>query len=105
LTRVRLTTIADELRAHYPQRRLDLVIIDVEGSELDAIDGLEIEQTAPRVVMVENHDHRASIAETMQDHGYRLLFRLDFNYFFALISEDELFDRCRRLGLDQVGIS
>lgn len=105
VTRVRLTTIADELRAHYPQRQLDLVIIDVEGAELDALDGLEIEHTGPRIVMVENHDHRAQISETMERYGYLVLFRLDFNYFFARASDEVLFDRCRRLGLDQVGIS
>ena len=105
LTRVRLTTIADELRTYYPQRQLDLVIIDVEGAELDAIDGLEIEFTAPRIVMVENHDHRAQITETMGRYGYLILFQLDFNYFFARESDEELLGRCRQLGLDQVGVS
>jgi len=59
--------------------KIDFVVIDVEGFEETALEGLEIERWAPGVVMVERNPPDApdnyAAAQLLQKHGYRLCAR------------------------------
>jgi FkbM family methyltransferase len=58
-----LTSILDEIQA--PE--IDLLSLDVEGFELDALGGLDLDRFAPRFALVEARDEeaRASITEAL----------------------------------------
>jgi hypothetical protein len=64
--------------------KVDLVSIDVEGGELDVLEGFSLERFRPRVLVIEND--RASgeaIEPHMMDRGYRKFYRLKINDFFV----------------------
>ena len=71
---VPLTTLArlmDEMSGG-PPTRIDVAVIDVEGFERDAIDGLELERFHPRVVFVEDltGGQEAAAAGLLRNAGY-----------------------------------
>jgi FkbM family methyltransferase len=66
----RLDTILAE---HAPElQRLDVVSVDVEGWELEVLDGLSFERYRPAVVIVENLFNEASYRRAMGGRGYAL---------------------------------
>jgi FkbM family methyltransferase len=70
----RLDTLLAE---HAPDvELLDLVSVDVEGWELEVLDGLSFERYRPRVLIVENLFAEAAYRRAMWAHGYRLWRRL-----------------------------
>jgi FkbM family methyltransferase len=66
----RLDTI---LAQHAPDlERLDLLSIDVEGWELEVLNGFSLERYAPRVVLIENFVRDPGYETYMRRRGYRL---------------------------------
>lgn len=66
----RLDTLLAE---HVPNvARLDLVSVDVEGWELEVLDGLSFERYQPKVLIVENLFAEAAYREAMATRGYEL---------------------------------
>jgi FkbM family methyltransferase len=66
----RLDTILVE---HAPDvSRLDLVSVDVEGWELEVLDGLSFERYRPRVLIVENLFAEAGYRQALAERGYGL---------------------------------
>ncbi len=99
---VPLTTM-DALLADAP--RVDVAIIDVEGGELDLLDGFEIERLRPRVLIVEDHDLAVSDAQrrAIEPRGYTQAGTLGFNRIFIHNDETALAERAQTLlCLDQV---
>jgi len=88
-TKVAYTSLAQLLDQERPES-LDLAVIDVEGIEAVAIEGLELERWTPRVVMVEHNTKGAKdnypAAQILQKHGYRFCTRCKGNDIF--ISRD-----------------
>lgn len=63
---------------------IDVVSIDVEGSELEVLQGFDLARHHPRVVVVENdRPSGAAVAPYMRDHGYLLFHRQVINEFYA----------------------
>jgi Methyltransferase FkbM domain len=66
----RLDTILAE---HAPDvSRLDLVSVDVEGWELEVLDGLSFERYRPKVLIVENLFAEAGYRQALAERGYAL---------------------------------
>jgi FkbM family methyltransferase len=73
----RLDTI---LREHGPDvSRVDLVCVDVEGWELEALSGFSFEKYDPRVLIVENLFHERHYRSFMRRRGFLLWRRLGPN--------------------------
>jgi FkbM family methyltransferase len=62
---------------------IDLVCIDVEGWELEVLNGLSFETYTPKVLIVENLFSEASYSEYLAKKGYVLWRRLDPNEIFV----------------------
>lgn len=105
---VPLTTLGDLLDD--PERghpgAIDVLVLDVEGAEMDALDGLDLSRRRPRFLVLEDHTHGPEQPEALVPHGYVELCRLDFNRIYAHESEHEAIALARDvLALDQVGIA
>lgn len=78
----RLDTILAE---HAPDvRRLDIVAVDVEGWELEVLDGLSFDRYQPRVLIVENLFTDAAYRRVMRRRGYALWRRVGPNDVYVL---------------------
>ncbi|GJM17876.1 MAG: hypothetical protein DHS20C14_00890 [Phycisphaeraceae bacterium] len=100
---VKLTTV-DALLDEHP-RQVDVAVIDVEGGELDLIDGFDLERHKPRVVIIEDHNLMLSDDQRriIEARGYEQAGTLGFNRFMIHKSETDLLERARALlCLDQV---
>jgi len=67
-----LTDLLDERGVH----EIDFVSMDIEGAELKALAGFDIERFAPRLVCIESvwgEDHREAIADYFAAHQYELI--------------------------------
>lgn len=86
---VAVRTINSLLEEHRIDR-VDLVSLDIEGTEIDALNGFDIEKYLPRVVIVEAIDKSRldKIVEYMSGHGYRLARGKFGNYIFCASVED-----------------
>lgn len=64
----------DTLLADYRSRwnGIDLIVVDVEGWELEVLSGLDFGRHRPRVLIVENHFCRADYRRFMRERGYFL---------------------------------
>ncbi len=64
--------------------RIDLVSIDVEGMELDVLDGFNLQRFAPRVLVIENdRPAGAAVEPYLTSHGYRKFHRQKINDFYV----------------------
>lgn len=105
---VPLTTLAallQESETGAPDR-VDLLILDVEGSELNVLDGLDLSKNQPRVLVVEDHTAGTAHPAFLRPFGYIELCRIDFNRIYVHESEQAMIAVGRDLlALDQVGIA
>lgn len=95
--------LRDLIEQHAPAvTRPDLVVLDVEGAELDALAGLDPEKHPPRVLVIEDHGDSPDLAKAVARLGYTQIARLDFNRVYVHRDEAELLAAARdRLALDQ----
>ncbi len=63
--------------------RLDFVSIDVEGGELQALRGLDLDRFRPELVVVEGANPGSPSADFLRSHGYRHVLSRSGNDFFA----------------------
>jgi FkbM family methyltransferase len=69
------------LKAHqFP--RLDVLSVDVEGGEIDVLEGLVLSEWAPKAIIAESWDHVGPIVPYLGDRGYRLVERREPNNLF-----------------------
>ena len=96
-----LDTLLDE--AGFP--RIDFVTIDVEGHELDVLQGLSLETRRPRVVILEDNvvDGASEVAQHMARHGYVNFKRTGVNDWYAHGGDAELIrpDAVRQFQLER----
>lgn len=90
---VPLTTLARLLDGHTGP--IDVAIIDVEGSELDVLDGLEIERTRPRVLVVEDLSlgREGAVPAYLDQVGYREVVRFGHNRVYVRSDDGSLLKR------------
>lgn len=91
-----LTTMDDLLREH--QGPIDVAVIDVEGGELDLLDGFDVDRFRPRLLLVEDHRQGVSpLARWLDSKGYEHAAWVAHNRLFIRRDEPALLERARRL--------
>jgi FkbM family methyltransferase len=71
--KVRLRRLDTILAEHYPGLdRIDVVSVDVEGWELEVLQGFSLERYRPEVLVVENMLENDSYRSALANRGYRL---------------------------------
>ena len=71
--------------------KIDFISIDVEGTELDVLHGLNLSMFAPRVIVIEGNTYEAKkeIIEYMEKFDYKLARELKVNLFFVRSEKDK----------------
>jgi len=83
--------------------RIDLVSIDVEGGELDVLEGFSLERFKPRILVLENdRPAGAALEPYLNGHGYRKFHRQTINDFY--IRADDPADDLTLCGLDSLAV-
>jgi FkbM family methyltransferase len=80
--RVQLRTL-DSILAEASVEKIDFLSVDVEGTELDVLDGLNLEKYAPRLILLEEHRLNYSKHFYLRRRGYRLVKRTDINNWYV----------------------
>jgi FkbM family methyltransferase len=62
---------------------IDFLSIDVEGMELQVLQGLNLEKYAPRLILMEEHRRDYSKHNHLRQHGYRLVRRTGRNNWYV----------------------
>jgi len=78
-------TSLDALLALAPPAAVDFVSVDVEGAELEVLDGLRLEKWRPQVLLVEDNSggRDTRVAEYVARHGYRHVRRRGCNVLYS----------------------
>lgn len=63
--------------------RVDLLSVDVEGWEIEVLQGLDTRRIECPVIVLENFNHDPSYAVYMQGLGYELALKIEYNYVFT----------------------
>ena len=93
---VPLTSLANLLAPH--RGEIDLAVIDVEGGEIDVLDGFELERFPPRLLFVEANEPQA-IMDFMGRYPYVYAGHEVTNLIFIRRDQNEMLDRLRWLRL------
>jgi FkbM family methyltransferase len=73
----------DDILAEVGAPRIDLLSIDVEGTELDVLRGFDLGRHRPRVLLVEEHLDRLCVYGYLREQGYRLVRRTGCNNWYV----------------------
>jgi FkbM family methyltransferase len=94
---VPVTTLADLLVGH--DRPIDLAVIDVEGTELDVLDGLDLPRFRPRLMFIEENSQgrNPALMNYMASHGYTLAARVMVNDIYVRNDQSDMLDRAKWL--------
>lgn len=81
-----LTSVFDELNV----KEIDFISLDIEGYEVQALQGLNFKKYSPRIFVIEYKDdqHKAALEKILFPVGYKFFSRLGCNLFYGLNSED-----------------
>jgi FkbM family methyltransferase len=88
-TEIAVPTITlDGLLEEYQVTKVDFVSMDIEGAQLKALHGFDIEKYRPELVCIERHEpDREAIHGYFEEHGYGLVERYAprdvFNWYYA----------------------
>ena len=79
--KVRLSTLLDA----YQIGEIDILSLDIEGYEVEAMKGLDLSRHRPRVMVIESDDeqHEAQLDELILPYGYTKSIRLFANLFYV----------------------
>jgi FkbM family methyltransferase len=95
--KVNLRRVDTLLREYAPTvERIDILAIDVEGWELEVVDGLDMAKFRPRVLIIENLFAERRYRTYMRARGYALWRQIEPNDVYVLSSELRLGDRVSR---------
>ena len=72
----------DTLLGNLGVDKIDFLSIDVEGWELEVMEGFSTEKYNPKVILLENFTHRNDYEPYMNSLGYVLKHKLNYNYIF-----------------------
>ncbi|MCU0463585.1 MAG: FkbM family methyltransferase [Anaerolineae bacterium] len=95
------TTLANILGEHLPTGApIDFLSLDVEGTEIDVLRGLDLNTYQPRVLVIEanTRPEREALTDFLAGYGYRLARTLEFNAFFVRDEQDA--QRLRAISVD-----
>ncbi len=82
----------DEILSQAGNPRIDFLSIDVEGFEMQVLQGFSLEQHRPKLMLVEdNYANRLPVHHHIKSRGYRLVKRTGCNNWY--IPRDQPFDQ------------
>jgi FkbM family methyltransferase len=92
---VPLTTMDDVLKDHPPSTPIDFAVIDVEGAELDLLDGFDLDRFHPRVLVIEDKTKAkdSPLHALMTARNYRLATWIGINRVYIRADQPELLRR------------
>ena len=73
-----LNSLLDELNVN----NVDFISVDVEGLEIEVIEGSNINKFNPKVILLENYTHDPKYELFMETLGYILNIKIEYNYIF-----------------------
>jgi len=73
----------DEILTEAGARRIDFISIDVEGHELDVLDGFDLARWNPRLLLIEDFLLHLRVHRYLSRHGYRVLRRTGINNWYV----------------------
>ena len=73
-----LNSLLDELTVE----NVDFISVDVEGSEIEVIEGFDVNRYNPKVILLENYTHDPKYETFMDSLGYKLNTKIEYNYIF-----------------------
>jgi FkbM family methyltransferase len=73
----------DQVLAEAANPKLDFVSLDVEGAELDVLNGFDLPRHQPGVLLVEDHLQRLGLHRWIVGRGYRLVKRTGCNSWYV----------------------
>ena len=80
--KVKLRTL-DSILAEAGVTAVDFLSIDVEGMELQVLQGLDLEKYAPQLILLEEHRRNYTKHFHLRRHGYRLVRRTGLNNWYV----------------------
>lgn len=75
---IKLNTLLEELKVD----KIDFLSIDTEGWELEVMNGFDSEKYRPKIILLENYLHHNSYVTFMENIGYTLVKKIEYNYIF-----------------------
>ena len=85
VTALKLDTI---LHRHRPGlERIDALVVDVEGWELEVLRGFSVDRYTPKVILLENFTALPEYGKYMSGIGYRLKMQLSYNEFYVRLQD------------------
>lgn len=96
--RVTVRTLDDVLVAA-GVAQIDFLSLDIEGLELEALQGLDLKKYAPRLILMEDKHHTFRKYFYLRRQGYRLVRRTDLNDWY--VPEDSPYTRASMNSLGQ----
>jgi FkbM family methyltransferase len=73
----------DEILDRTPHPQIDFLSIDVEGFELQVLQGFDLQKHSPRLILLEdNFPNRLQVHRHMKHHGYKLVKRTGCNNWY-----------------------
>lgn len=83
---IRLDSLLEDLNVEY----IDVLSIDVEGWELDVLNGLDKTKYQPKIIVIENLENNPSYPSYMKERGYDLVYSAGCNEFYKLMENKKL---------------
>ena len=62
---------------------VDILVVDVEGWELEVMKGLDTNKIKPKLVILENYQYNNNYNVYMESIGYQLMYSINHNFFFV----------------------
>jgi|SRR5581483_1932419 FkbM family methyltransferase len=97
----------DQVLTEAGNPKLDFVSLDVEGAELEVLNGFDLPRHRPAVLLIEDHLQRLSVHRWIVGRGYRLVKRTGCNNWyvprgaaFSLSTPQERFQLWKEIWLD-----
>lgn len=96
---VPLTTMDDLLASAPPPGGVDFVVLDVEGGELNLLDGFDLDKYRPKAILIEDQamGRDTTVLDYLVGRGYEHVTWLSYNRLMVRKDEPELLARARML--------
>jgi len=80
--KTKVRTLNWAIENHFPHEHIDFVSIDTEGTEIDVLQGFDIENYKPKLFVIENNFEDSRLEEYMSKFGYVRDKKISNNDFF-----------------------
>jgi FkbM family methyltransferase len=83
IVNVRIRTLDDLLTEAKAPRPIDFVSIDVEGHEIEVLDGFDLDRWRPQLILIEDHVLDLRLHRLLQKRGYKWVRRSGLNAWYV----------------------